>query len=320
MTALCRLLLMIPPVFFFTSVSVRSQVVDRSRLGEGVTDHGRIMGLSDSQELRPMGLEEENAFAPFSPGDSDIGQQLILKETPRDRWFRAYADLFGYWTNNAANAPAGEQDDWFWGGRIGAGYQPRLASRLFADIDLQQQMFRYDKFDVLDFESLDATAGLIWIEPRLANTIFFAQYNYNRITNDEFGSDLLNSHSLRAGLQKTFLIDRRNSIHATLMGDWDIDTDVDSLYRFEYIASLGWRFKIFHDLSFGVSYRHTWFDYQDVDRSDSLHIIGGGLAWTPREWLELSLGANFSVNESDIDVFDYETSTLGGGLGVKIKF
>lgn len=293
--------------------------VDPTRVSDAVSrPSGPTIG--ESQNLSAIGLDEQNEFAAPTPGDSDIGQQLILKEVPKNRWFRAYADAYGFWTNNAANTPVGEVNDWFWGGRVGFGLQPRIAKKLFADLDVQQQLYRYDKFDALDFESLDASAGLIYIEPRLASTIFFSQVNYNRITNDDFGEELLNSVSIRAGVQKVFLIDRRNSIQLTVMGDWDIYTDLDRLERHEYIGDMTYRFKIMRDLVFAASYRYTWLDYRQVDRGDSLNIVGGSLTWSPQKWIDIYAISNFSFNDSNIDAFDYNTTTLGGGVGVKIKF
>lgn len=293
--------------------------IDPSRINEPVA---RSSGptIADSLNSSAVGLDEQNDFAPPSPGDSDIGQQLILKETPKSRPFRAYADAFGYWTNNAANAPSGEVSDWFWGARAGVGYQARVAKRLFVDADVQQQLFRYDRFDALDFESLDVNAGLLYVEPRLADSIFFVQFNYNRITNDDFSNGLLNSTSVRAGVQKNFLIDRRNSIALSLMGDWDMSNDVTQLERNEYIGDLTYRFKIMRDLVFSLSYRYTWFDYRNLDRGDSLHLIGASLTWSPRKWIDVYATSNFSFNNSNLDAFDYQTSLLGGGIGVKIKF
>ncbi|MCB1208383.1 MAG: outer membrane beta-barrel protein [Verrucomicrobiales bacterium] len=293
---------------------------DPSRLTESATSTSPLPTLREGAALDQLGLEEENAFAPPTMGDDDIGQQLILKETPRDRWFRAYADTFAFWTTNAANVSAGEQEDWYWGGRLGAGYQPRLTNRLFADIDLGQQFVRYDKFDALDFENLEASASLIYIEPKLASTLFFLGVQYQRITSDTFGDELYNSYSLRAGAQKVFLLNRRNSIHLSLMADWDLDTDVDQLYRDEYLADVAWRYKLMRDLSVGLSYRATWLDYREVDRQDWLHLAGVSISYQPRPWLEVYLAGSYALNRSNIEVFGYETSTVGLGLGVKLKF
>lgn len=302
------------------SASGHGAGLDPTRRQEATGLAGTGPTLAESAALSQVGLEDENPFAPASPGDSDIGQQLILKEVPKNRWFRAYADAFAYWTNNAANTASGEVSDWFWGGRIGAGYQPRIASRWFLDFDLSQQLYRYDQYEVLDFESLEATASVIYIEPRLSNLLFFAGIHFNRITNDDWSGDLVNSFSIRAGVQKIFLINRRHSIHVSLMGDWDVSTDLDVIDRHEYIGDIAWRLKIMRDLILTTSYRFTWFDYKQIDRADALSLAGVSLSWMPRKWLELYLSSTFSFNQSDIDFYDYESTSLGGGVGVKIRF
>jgi len=298
--------------------SFASAQQDPSRLTESAATS--VPTLRESAALDQLGLEEENAFAPETMGDDDIGQQLILKETPRDRWFRAYADTFAFWTTNAANVSAGEREDWYWGGRVGLGYQPRLANRLFADIDVGQQFVRYDKFEALDFENLEASASLIYIEPKLASTLFFLGVQYQRITSDTFGDELYNSYSLRAGAQKVFLLNRKNSIHLSILADRDLDTDVDQLYRDEYLADVAWRYKLMRDLSVALSYRATWLDYREVDRQDWLHLAGVSISYQPRPWLEVYLATSYVMNRSNVEVFAYETATVGLGLGVKMKF
>ena len=74
------------------------------------------------------------------------------------------------------------------------------------------------------------------VEPRLRSAAFFVQYDFNRLTQDF--DELLDSHSLRAGVQKQFVINRRSSLFAVLMGDWDLDATVDALKRNEYTAEL----------------------------------------------------------------------------------
>ena len=294
--------------------------VDPTRLNEGTRALQQGLTLGESQNLSALRLDEENAFAPESPGDSDLGTQLILKNAQKDRWFRAYADLSGFWTDNAANTSIFEVEDWFWTGRVGLGYQPRIAKRLYADFDVQQQIIRYDQFDLLNYESLEASATLLYVEPRLSNALFFAQFNYLRVTGDEFSLELLNSFSVKAGVQKIFLIDRRNSFQVSILGDWDVSTDLDPLFRDQYIGELTYRFKIMRDLVFAGTYRYTYFDYREVDRQDQLQIIGASLTYSPKKWIELYATANLSLNDSNIEFFEYEAGSLGGGLGVKLRF
>lgn len=294
--------------------------LDRSRLNEGVKDLGNGPTIGESQDLSTLRLDQENAFAPESPGDSDLGTQLILKNAQKDKWFRAYADLSGFWTNNAANTPIFEVEDWFWNGRIGFGYQPRITNRLYADFDFQQQIIRYDQFDLLDYESMDLSASLLYVEPRLSNALFFAQFNYLRITGDDFGEELLNSFSVKAGVQKVFLINRLNSVQISILGDWDVSTDLDQLFRDQYIGELTYRFKIMRDLVFAATYRYTYFDYREVDRQDQLQIIGASLTYSPKKWIDIYATANLSLNDSNIEFFEYEAGSVGGGFGLKLRF
>jgi hypothetical protein len=300
---------------------VLAQQPDPSRLGYAARPLS-VPSLLDDQGDSSSGLslEEENPFAPVTPGDDDIGQQLVLKEAPKNRWMSATADAFLYWTDNPANLSEGGDDDVFWGGRVSLTAQPRLARNLYGDILVSQQIYRYDRFDVLDYEFFEASAGVIYVEPRLMDSILYIQGYFNRMTTDDFSEDIVNSFSVRAGIQKTILFDRKNSLHVNLMGDWDVDTDEEALDRFEYVADLGYSFKIMRDLVLGASYRFTWFDYREVDRADGLSLLGLNLTWSPRKWIDIYAAASYSFNESDVDVFDYEAATAGGGAGVRIRF
>jgi hypothetical protein len=299
----------------------RTQQPDPSRLGYAARPLS-VPSLHDDPAEKPvgLGLEDENPFAPESPGDEDIGQQLILKEAPKDRWMSAQVDTFLYGTDNPANLSEGGEDDFFWGGRVSLTAQPRLGRNLYGDLLVSQQIYRYDRFSVLDYEFFEASAGVIYVEPRLLDSIFYIQGHFARMTTDDFGEDILNSWSVRAGVQKTILFDRKNSLHVNLMGDWDVDTDEPALERFEYVADLAYNYKIMRTLVLGLSYRFTWFDYQEVDRADALNLLGLNLTWSPRKWIDLYAAATYSFNDSDVDVFDYEAATVGGGAGLRIRF
>jgi hypothetical protein len=104
------------------------------------------------------------------------------------------------------------------------------------------------------------------------------------------------------------------------MGDWDVATDADNLKHAEYTADLSYRFKIMRDLAVSASYRFTWFDYYNADRSDGLKIVGLYLNYSPYKWMNVYAGGNFNINNSNIDTFDYDATNLGGGLGIQIQF
>ncbi len=302
------------------SLSAQSPIppaADASRRTEAVAPRSAPT-LEDSAGLSNRSITDDTAFAPTSPGDDDIGQQLILKQVPKSEPFRFTADGFMFYTDNAAHTSTGELSDSFYGWRAAAAYQPKLGNKLFADIGVSEDWFRYNELEALNFESLEVNASLLYAVPKLADSLIFAGYQYNRITQDF--EPLLNSHSIRAGIQKLVLIDRRNSINLGLMGDWDIDVDVAAIKRNEYSADVGWRYKLMQDLQLSLGYRYTYFDYSELDRSDNFHSIAFGVSYVPWKWCEIYLSATYSFNNSDYDVYDYEAANLGGGLGVRIKF
>ncbi len=296
-----------------------AQPVDPTRLGEGIRPLP-VPQLLDDGAPDELGLTDENPFAPESPGDDDIGQQLILKDSERERWLTAQADTFLFWADNPANLSDGGDEDVFWGSQFSLGAQPRLAERLYLDAFLSQQLYRYSENSILDYEYMQASLGLIYLEPRLSDSIIFLQGQYGRTTSDDFGQDVLNSFSILGGIQKTLVFDRRNSLYLNLMGDWDVASDVDDLEHAEYIVDMTYRFKIMRDLVLSGSYRFTWFDYYNVDRSDGLNILGLYLTYSPYKWMNIYAGATFNINDSDVDAFDYNATNVGGGVGVQIRF
>lgn len=294
--------------------------IDPSRLPEssGLRSHSLI--TSDEDEMRSRDLGEENGFTSASKADDDIGQQLILKETPKNRPFRAFTDQFALWSDNAANVASGEQRDWMWGGRVGIGWQQQLASHWFADVGLTQGLYRYRRTNALDFEAMEAMASILDVEPRFWNTVLVGSFGFTRITNNHFDDGLLNSLSARLGAQRLITFDRRNSLQLAIGGDWDVTNDVDQVFRDEYSLDLVYRYKIMRELSISLAYRMTYFDYREIPREDLLHVVGAALTYAPKSWMELYATASHALNDSNIDFFDYETNSSGLGLGLKLKF
>jgi len=303
------------------SLSAQTQV-DPSRAAASIPPTLGSDALTRAQaEATAAGLEEENAFAPETPGDPDLGQQLILKRNEKARPFSIWADSAGFWTDNAANVNSGELDDYFYVGGLNAAWQQRIKGRFYADAYAGQHWYRYDDLSELDYEVGDAAVGLLVLLPELANSIFHVHYYYQRITQDIGDDAIYQTHNLRTGLQKTILIDRLNSFNLGLLASFAMDTDPDILQRHEYAGTLGYNFKITRSLILSLSYRLTYYDYFNFeDRADWFHNAGATLAWRPNEFLELAAGYNYSFNDSNLEAFDYETQLAGPSLALKFKF
>jgi len=320
LSVILALAVSLPVTTVFSQVN-GSGLLDPSRRVDTLDTPGNRSPLRDTEEEVRSQLEEENRFAPPSAGDRDIGEQLILKEAIRQRPFRVLADVNVFSTDNVGNTPSsGRESDSFLASRVQVGWQPRLAGLWFADVEISQSVYRYDTFDVLDFEVFEAGATFARIFPRFGNIVVYAGPQFQHITNNSFQDELLTGSSLQGGVQKIFLLDRRNSIHIGAMMDWDLSGDVDEVFRNEVTAEVAWRFKIMRDLILTPSVRHTYYDYTRVSRDDAMTIAELNMTWMPTRWMEVAVSGSHISNDSNLEIFDFETNTFGASLEVKLRF
>lgn len=320
-------------LFYLSLIIASSTAAITSSSGQTLVDPARA---ADALSRQPAGdhlstfaeeaisasLEDENFFAPTTPGDSDIGHQLILKRHEKVQPFSLWLNTNAYWTDNAANTTTRELEDWFFTASITAAWQQRLgSSRFYGDIYASQQWYLYDELSELDYEFGEAGIGTLVLLPELFNSVFHVHYVYQRITQGLDDSALYQSHNVRLGLQKTFLINHLNSAHLALSSVLALDTEPDILQRHEYAAHAGYSFKVTRSFILSLNYRVTYFDYFNLqNRQDWYQNAGASLTWTPVKNLDVILSYNFALNDSNYDVFDYETNLAGPGLSVKFKF
>ena len=296
--------------------------LDPARAATSAQSDGTEQALRRQQQAASAaGLDMENAFAPPSPGDSDLGRQIILKRNEKAQPFAAWLDSNVFWTDNVANVREAREEDWFYVGGINLGWQQRVAGRFFADAYLGEHWFRYDEFSELDYETGEASLGGLVVMPELANSILHAHYYYQRITQGIGDSPIYETHNVRVGAQKTFLINRLNSANVSLMSSFALDTDPDVLRRHEHSLMTGYNFKITRKWLFSLSYRLAYYDYFNLEgRADWYQNLAATLTWRPSEHVEFNAGYNYTINRSNYGVFDYDAQLAGPGLALKIKF
>src|SRR3954471_6294237 len=163
--------------FALATSMVQAQTrVDPSRAAAATPTATAEALLRAQQQASSAGLDMENAYAPASPGDEDIGQQLILKRNEKTYPFSAWLDSSYYWTDNAANVHEGNIEDWFYVGGVNVAWQQRLGGRFYADAYLGEHWYRYNQLSDLDYESGEASLGALVVLPELANSIFHVHY------------------------------------------------------------------------------------------------------------------------------------------------
>lgn len=314
-SALTALLLLVAP-----GIGAQT-LVDPARAATATqTDAARQSILRDQQQAAPVGLDTENPLLP-SLGDDDMGQQLILKRNDESHSFTAWLDSSGFWTDNAANVNEGNIEDFFYVGGVNLAWQQRLGGRFFGDVYAGQHWYRYDELRDLDYESGEASVGTLMVLPELANSVFHVHYYYQRITQDIEEDPIYETHNVRVGLQKTFLINRLSSMNVALLSSFACATDPKELQRHEHSLSMGYNLKLSEKWFAGLYYRLAYYDYFNLEgREDWYHNFGVALTWRPCENFEMSAGYNFTINESNYDVFSYQAHLAGPSVVVKCRF
>ncbi len=290
--------------------------VDRASPGSadsGVDIAERVLNASDraNRELH----------APPSPGDSDLGEQLLLvPQSTYEPW-----TLFGsagvFFTDNAALEEAADliDDDVYFTAEAGVTYLPRVSGNLFAELSARYKTYQYDDRSDLSFDSLRTDAGLINIFRDFYDISIFGSYTYRRLTDRDF-DEFYRNHSIIAGVFVPVRLGPNQSAYVSALADFSLSGGPDTARRHEYSGQAGYIYRPLEILEFDVSYRFSYLDFTEVGRADINQYVGAGVTLKPAEWVELSLTGGYSTNDSDLDGADYDVGTVGGSLSVTMKF
>jgi len=61
-------------------------------------------------------------------------------------------------------------------------------------------------------------------------------------------------------------------------------------------------------------------DYVEVDRTDVSGIFALGATYRFTKWFSANAISTFAINDSNIDVFDYDVFNIGGAAAVTFRF
>lgn len=278
---------------------------------------------SDDYAFDSEQYAEDNEFAPFSEGDSDLGVQEILRPTPRRAKVRFDFTNDFLWTNNAPSpTPATDGESTLWIGRAALDWRPRLVGPVFADLGVSQEVLRFHNSNAIDFENLEARAGVFASLPDLDDTVVFARYEYQRLTSGSLSDGDYNAQRIRLGARKVLWADARNEISAGLDLAFDLNAKPSILERTEYSGDLAYRYFITPKLHAAAYCRVSYFDYDSFGRHDWAFNPGIDLVWNICENGRIYTSLYFSENDSNtpLGFNDYESWTTGLGLGMQLRF
>jgi opacity protein-like surface antigen len=96
------------------------------------------------------------------------------------------------------------QADGYFFGEVGLRHEVKLTDDLTFEAIFRQSFFRYHSLSALNFNSLNAGAGVFYNPTELWDITLFGRYNFEWNTNSRSSRDLLTGHTLTVGAQKTF--------------------------------------------------------------------------------------------------------------------
>ncbi len=260
--------------------------------------------------------------APYSPADSDLGVQEILVERPDTAPILADFSTAIYRTDNAPSGnPLTDRSSWVSSSRVSLAWRPHLVQGWFGDLGIGQDILRYDRSDAIDFENMNIRLGAYKIIPDLDDTVFFARYEYQRVTTGSLSDGDYNAQRIRAGLQKVVWAAPGKQFTAGISGAYEWATKPASLERNEFALDLGYRHSFTNSVYTLATARVARYNFDSFGRDDWTYGLGLELIWQIRRDFRASASVFFDKNDSDTgNLNDYEAWSGGLGIGAKWLF
>ncbi|MGB9474528.1 MAG: hypothetical protein WCE87_05595 [Candidatus Udaeobacter sp.] len=275
----------------------------------------------------PSGPEGGNVTG--APGDSELGEQQILKRVDEYQPFTISAGMPFYWTSNVALTRSGEQSDFVVAPSAAAFYEPRITNTLYGLVDVREQLFYYDKFDNFNFGSFDFEVGLRYLVPQWHNLLLRIEYDYNRLTEKNTFAAFFQNHACIIDAEIPFRFGRAQTL--TLGTDLNIsmaaseshqapNINAISAQRSDYAVYLG--YSAFLTRSFYVNAVGTFVvrQYYQGGRDDISEILALTANYRVNKYLTLSAVSTLAASQSNQSVFDYQVANLGGAVALQVKF
>ncbi len=281
--------------------------------------------LQETPSIRTSGLfsfttdDEDEIFAPSSPGDDDIGLQMLLKEESEVKYFTLYAEVAGYYTTNIALTNRPEVDGAFLSEQAGLTYSRPFSGSFVALAALRQQSIRYDRLSAFDFDSLIADAGLTYVARELHDLNIYVRYRYNRLMEPFYGTSFFNNHTLVGGLQKYWTYSRGIWYYVGVEGE--IGYSSPSLNQRDAGAFyFGGNVDLVRRLSVQAFYRGAYQTYNNINRNEFNQNISLLFIFELTDWASINFQTSWAFNHANREVFDFKAFNLGGGLQVQMQF
>ena len=260
-----------------------------------------------------------DTFAGSSPADPDLGEQLMLTRKGEYRPFNVNAGFSTMWTSNAYYTPSNPVGDVIMSAFAEGVALPHLGNNYYLEAAGAIRGYRYFLNPGLDFNSLEASAGFLKVFREFADVGLYARYEYTLL----FGRDtaqILDEHSLVAGLRKTFQFSRAHALFVSAEADFCLGGEPGYALAHEFTLFAAHQIEWSRWFQTSLFYQMGVFSFLENGRADFRNSLGLSAGVKPFKWLTVSAVTWLGWNSSNESEYDFFAANLGGGINASINF
>ncbi len=265
-------------------------------------------------------LSSQVGFAPPSPGDEDLGEQLLLTSNAGYQPFTIYGSVTEFFTTNASLVDDGRGADWFNLMQAGVNWLPQLSGNLFGEFTARQDLFRYAKYSELSFNSTNLTGGLIYVIRQLGDLSVYGRYGFTLLTNASANNQLYHEQYLKFGLQKPFILSRAHFVYTGISAHVPLGGAPSEALRDQFVGYLGYQAMLTRSVSASAFYQIGYIPFRDTGRRDWNQILSGSISYNILKYFSASASVSAAFNSSNESYFDYSVLNLGMGVSGNVQF
>lgn len=257
---------------------------------------------------------------------SDFSAQLglleveVLGEAAEPTPWTAAFSTSGFFTNNAALNDVSREEDYLGVASAVAAFQPQVTDNVAALLAVRQDVYRYDRFESLDFEYLEASAGATIQLAEVPNTVATLRYVYTRLTGNSWDAPVFQDHGIAVGVATRWRYSETFGFVAGANAQVCLAPQPSSGRRDDYSVYAAAVIRPVEQLEITAGYTGSYFAYGFAGRDDFNHILRLGAVYRPVRWFWLGASVSYAFNYSNVDAFDYGAVMAGVGAGVEFRF
>lgn len=299
-------------VLTYTSLSILAHANSDSILDQLRND------IHEPDKYIQRNLDEESLFAPSSDGDSDLGEQLILKKTESRSRFQFKANTNLYYSNNIGNAANNTEPGWIWASNIETKWVPKIGDNLFLNISVNHEIYHYETNHDLDFANVQTKAGIVKILPE-SDVLLYAELEHNYARRNFFSDNIHGITSFNVGANKTFFHNAKNTSYLGAHASFDLHSTRNPIERDELTIRAGHNHQFNDKLRLTAYSDLSWYSFNQ-NRDDFTYAVGLHLEYAITANASAYTSINYFNNNSDVDAQDYSTTLGVLGAGIKASF